>query len=76
MHLPSLAINKKVLSILIGMSVSFFIIAVRLVYLQIYCCDYFQFFKCSQTIYSTKPECRQRYKSWNFNTTITMQFHS
>jgi penicillin-binding protein 2 len=40
MHVPSLTINKKVISMLIGMSVSFFLIIVRLMYLQIYCCDY------------------------------------
>lgn len=41
MHPSSISINKKIICMLIGTIVSFVIIVLRLVYLQIYCGDYF-----------------------------------
>lgn len=41
MYIPSIVVNKKIVGILAVSSCAFIIIATRLLYLQIYCVDYF-----------------------------------
>src|SRR5260221_7515656 len=41
MQLSKVIINKKIFCVLVGMTVSFVVIALRLLYLQVYCGDYF-----------------------------------
>ncbi len=41
MHLSTFIINKKILGVLAAMVFIFTIIVARLLYLQVYCCDYF-----------------------------------
>jgi len=41
MYVSNITINKKVGAILVGVFIIFVVIVMRLIYLQVYCCDYF-----------------------------------